>query len=206
MLTRIVVFLIVFALNLLPAFAPPTWMAMSYLGVAHPIASPLEWGILGAVAATLGRLSLARLARILIRHKLLSPSTIDNLEVVRQAIEGRKKLTAVAFLFFAFSPLPSNQLFISYGLTSLPLRLIAIPFFVGRLVSYTFWALTASTAAKKLEFDIADVSPYFGVYFVVLQLVLLSLIYVFAKIDWRVLFTEHKLRWHKAAKQSESEA
>jgi hypothetical protein len=205
-LTRIVVFLIIFGLNLLPAFAPPTWMAMSYLGVAHPVSSPLEWGILGAVAATLGRVSLARLATTLIRHKLLSPGTLDNLEVVRQAIEKRKKLTAVAFLFFAFSPLPSNQLFISYGLTSLPLRLIAFPFFVGRLVSYTFWAFTASTAARKMDFDIADVSPYFGVYFVVSQLLLLFLIYVFTKVDWRVLFTERKLRWNKAAKRPTSGA
>jgi len=37
---------------------------------------------------------------------------------------------------FAFSPLPSNVLFLAYGLTTAPLHLLAIPFFIGRMVSY----------------------------------------------------------------------
>ena len=170
---------------------------MSYLGVAKPLANPLEWSLIGATAATAGRVFLARLSRVVIRHRLLSAGTRQNIDSIREKIEGRRKLTAVLFLFYAFSPLPSNQLFISYGLTTLPLRLIALPFFFGRVVSYTFWAFTASTAVRKMEFDLSEAGPYLGVYFVVSQIALLLLVYVFTRIDWPALFSERKLRWHR---------
>lgn len=197
MLTRVIVFLIIFFLNVVPAFAPPTWMAMSYLGITKPLANPLEWSLIGATAATAGRVLLARLSRVVIRHRLLSASTRQNIDSIREKIESRRKLTAVLFLFYAFSPLPSNQLFISYGLTTLPLRLIALPFFLGRVVSYTFWAFTASTAARKIDFDYSEAGSYLGVYFVVSQIALLFLVYVFTRIDWRALLSERKLRWHR---------
>jgi hypothetical protein len=201
-LTRVIVCLIVFVLNLVPAFAPPTWMAMSYLGVAKPLTNPLEWSLIGATAATAGRVLLARLSRVVIRHKLLSASTRQNIDSIREKIENRRKVTAMLFLFYAFSPLPSNQLFISYGLTTLPLRLIALPFFFGRVVSYTFWAFTASTAARKMEFDVSEASSYLGVYFIVSQIALLFLVYVFTKIDWAALLSERKLRWHRPPVES----
>jgi hypothetical protein len=50
--------------------------------------------------------------------------------------------------------LPSNYLFIAYGLTSLPIAFLLIPFFVGRLVSYTFWVRTASTVVDWLDVDV----------------------------------------------------
>jgi len=77
--------------------------------------------------------------------------------------------------------LPSNYLFIAYGLTSLPIAFLLIPFFVGRLVSYTFWVRTASTVVDWLDVDVDwfGSAPYFIAYYLSSQLLLISFIYTF---------------------------
>ena len=100
-------------------------------------------------------------------------------------------------MFYAFSPLPSNHLFIAYGLTALKLKLVAIPFLLGRTVSYAFWALTASGIAGMLSYDAVKSKSFFGFYFVATQLFGLFTIWIFTRIDWRRLFDEKKLRWRK---------
>lgn len=98
-------------------------------------------------------------------------------------------------LFYAFTPLPSNYVFIAYGLTTLRLALITVPFFIGRFVSYSFWAFTAVAVSRRVSFEDSKALPYFGVYFVATQLLLLSLVFLFTRIDWRILLAEKKFRW-----------
>jgi hypothetical protein len=49
----IVVFAAVYILNILPAFAPPTWMVLSFVGFNHPQFNPLSLALAAAFAATL---------------------------------------------------------------------------------------------------------------------------------------------------------
>jgi hypothetical protein len=60
MLEILVLFVAVFILNINPAFAPPTGMALSYAGFRYPLHSITLLAFVGAIAATLGRLTLAR--------------------------------------------------------------------------------------------------------------------------------------------------
>jgi uncharacterized membrane protein YdjX (TVP38/TMEM64 family) len=201
MLGLFILFAFIFILNLIPAFAPPTWMALSYVGFKYPLQNVMVLALVGAMAATLGRLTLAKLSRAIIRQKVLSQSTRDNIDAIREGLEHRRTLTFGVFLFYAFSPLPSNYLFIAYGLTSLRWRLVAIPFFIGRFVGYSFWAFAGSTAARNIAaFESSEGQSYLGVYFVASQVLLLSVVYVFTKIDWRALFTQKKLKWMTSAR------
>jgi uncharacterized membrane protein YdjX (TVP38/TMEM64 family) len=134
MLEILVLFVAVFILNLLPAFAPPTGIALSYAGFRYPLHSITLLALVGATAATTGRLALAKLSRMIVRQNWMSESARANIDVLREGLEKRRKLTFSVCLFYAFSPLPSNFLFIAYGLTSLEWKLIAIPFFLGRFV------------------------------------------------------------------------
>jgi hypothetical protein len=203
MLNTVLLFLVVFLLNLVPAFAPPTWMVFSYLGFRNPTSNVALLAVLGAGAATLGRTTLARLAHIVIRQRFLSDATKQNIDSIREGLEGRRKLTFSVFLFYAFSPLPSNYLFIAYGLTTMELKLIALPFFLGRSVSYTFWGFTSSTVARLISLESDEALPYLSVYFVVSQILLLYLVYLFTKVDWRALLVEKKLRWmRQSSRQS----
>ena len=110
-------------------------------------------------------------------------------------LERHPNFTFSAFLFYAFTPLPSNYLFIAYGLTTLPIARIATPFFLGRFVSYALWAHGAAVLSEKLDLDNGHTLSYFSVYFVVTQCLLLGIIYVFTRLDWRALLRERKWRW-----------
>ena len=191
----VVLFIVIFMLNLLPAFAPPTWTVMSFIGLTLPSIDFVLLAIVAAVAATVGRIMLAKLSRVVVRQRLLSEQTRCNVDAIKHGIEGRPVMTFGTFLAYAFSPLPSNYLFIAYGLTSLPIAFLALPFFVGRLVSYAFWIKTASAIGDRLELDWFESAPYFVAYFIISQLLLIPIIYGFTRVDWHAVFTGQPFRW-----------
>ena len=168
---------------------------MSFIGLAVPNIDAFLLAFVAAAAATCGRVTLAKLSRALVRQKLLNEQTRRNVDAIRAGIENRRAMTLGTFLGYSLSPLPSNYLFIAYGLTSLPIALLAIPFFVGRLVSYAFWTRTASTVGDWLDWDWIESAPYFVAYFLLSQLLLVPIIYGFTRLDWQALFTEKRLKW-----------
>lgn len=192
----IYIFLMILVFNLAPAFTPPTWMLLSYIQITyHP--HFLALALVGAFAATTGRLLLAKLANLIVRERFLSQRGIANLNVVKAWLQERKKLTFSIFLFYAFSPLPSNQLFLAYGLTDLDLSLISLPFFIGRFTSYFFWIVTASTVAHTLASKVLLSGGFIKSYFLIVQALTLVLVYAFTQIDWQVLFEKKKFAWLK---------
>src|SRR5215469_14055419 len=100
----ILLFLIVFLLNLIPAFAPPTWTVFSFIGFQHPSLNFLPLAFIGALAATSGRLLLAKGSRLIIRQHFLSDPSKQNVDAIRKGLEGKEELTFGLFLFYAFSP------------------------------------------------------------------------------------------------------
>ncbi len=143
------IFFTVFAINVFPVFMPPTWSVLTYFQVRHGL-NVFELAIIGTFAATAGRLILAKLSNLIIRKELLSERTRKNIDVIKNRLVEHKRLTIWVFLFYALAPLPSNQLFLAYGLTDLPLKMIAGPFFIGRFLSYIFWVFTASKITLKV--------------------------------------------------------
>lgn len=188
-------FVVVFALNVIPAFAPPTWMALAWVGFSRPLGNPFVVALVGALAATSGRLVLAKLSRIIIRQRFMSDSMRGNIDVIKDGLERHRTLTFGAFLVYAFGPFPSNYLFIAYGLTSLPLWLVAVPFFIGRCASYSFFVFAASEVSQRLALEATEAQPYFGVYFVISQLLLLGVVFLLARIDWRHFVAARRFRW-----------
>lgn len=190
------VFLIVYLLNLIPAFAPPTWMVFSFIGFRYPRANVAVLAIVGAVAATLGRATLAKLARVVVRQRFMSRQARQSIDTIKDRLEGKRKLTFGAFLLYAFSPLPSNYLFIAYGLTTMDLLLLAIPFFIGRSISYSFWGVASSALGRRINGPLLKHPlSYLTTYFVLVQVFLLWLVYLFTRIDWPTLIDEKKVRW-----------
>jgi membrane protein YqaA with SNARE-associated domain len=188
-------FAVVFALNVVPAFAPPTWMALSWVGFTRPLGNPFGVALIGAVAATSGRLVLAKLSRVIIRQRFMSDTMRANIDVIKDGLERHRTLTFGAFLLYAFSPFPSNYLFIAYGLTSLPFWLVVVPFFIGRCVSYSLFVLTASKVSQRLALEVTEAQQYFGIYFVVSQFLLLGVVFLLARVDWRYLVAARRFRW-----------
>jgi membrane protein YqaA with SNARE-associated domain len=191
----LILFLVVFLLNVIPAFAPPTWMVFSFLGFRFPSHMAWSLALVGAVAAATGRSLLGKLFRTIVRNHWLSEAAKENVDSLKLELENRPKLTFGLFLFYAFTPLPSNYLFIAYGLMTMPLVRLVVPFFIGRFVSYTFWAKSATTVSRKLELEGTEAIGYFSLYFVLTQLALLSVVYAFTRVDWNLLLRDRRWKW-----------
>ena len=196
LLVFVIIFVVVLALNVIPVFAPPTWTVLSLIQIRFS-SNVVLLAIVGAVAATIGRMVLAKLSTLIVRQKILSQSTKQNIDALKARLERNQKLTFSIFLFYAFSPLPSNHLFIAYGLTGLELKPIAIPFLIGRTLSYGFWAFTASSVAQMLDYESINARSFFSYYLVASQLFGLLIIYVFTRIDWRRVFEARRLGWRR---------
>ena len=195
LIASLILFVLIFGLNVIPVFAPPTWMALAFVGFGFPEANAAVITFLGAAAATLGRLTLAKLSHRVLRDKILGGAHRGNIDEIRLRLQTHETLTTGVFFFYAFSPLPSNLLFIAYGLTALPLWRIALPFFLGRSASYGFFVATSATAGRRLDIDWADSTVYVTSWFIVSQLAVIGALLIFAHLDWGVLFREHKLAW-----------
>ena len=53
--TLVLLFGLIFGLNVIPGFAPPTWMAVAFIGFEFPGTNTVLLALVAATAATLGR-------------------------------------------------------------------------------------------------------------------------------------------------------
>jgi membrane protein YqaA with SNARE-associated domain len=139
---------VVFGINLLPAFGPPTWAVLVYFRFRYgEIPIPLLI-IGGAVAAATGRFLLARAFRTFGRR--LPAKRTESLEVLGRVLGQSRGGLVSSFIFFAVAPIPSAQMFEAAGLARIRLAPILGAFFVGRLVSYSVYVGTASAAHNSV--------------------------------------------------------
>ena len=107
----------------------------------------------------------------------------ENLEDARTLLERKRAGTFALFGLFVVSPLPSAQLFIAAGLLDLPLGLLTLAFFLGRLVSYSIYVGVATLADKQLGDVVGQVfgSPWS----IALQIGLLVAVCFLPFVNWR---------------------
>lgn len=138
---------VVFLVNLLPAFGPPTWAVLVFFSLDFDLpAVPLVLG--GALAAASGRFLLANGARKL--RPRLSSARRRRIAQAQAALSANRRRTAAGLGLFALSPVPSGQLFVGAGLMTVPLLPLTAAFFAGRLVSYSIYVSVATVAEKNL--------------------------------------------------------
>jgi membrane protein YqaA with SNARE-associated domain len=175
--------LLVFGINLLPAFGPPTWAVLVFAKL-HWHLNPVALVLLGGFAAMSGRYLLARGAH---RFKKYLPGRyVTNLEGAEELLKRKKNGVIAVVALFVVSPLPSAQLFIAAGLIDLPLGLLTIAFFLGRMVSYSFYVGVATLADKQFGGILhkAFGSPWS----IALQVGLLIAVCLLPLINWKKLF------------------
>lgn len=182
---------VVFGLNVLPAFAPPTWTVLVFFRLKYDIpAAALV--VVGAASAACGRFVLASAFRRLGSH--LPERRRTDLEAVGTVLtEGRRGRWGVLALFL-LSPLPSTQLFEAAGLApQVRLVPVTLAFFAGRLVTYSLYVGGATLAKDTLTQILREgiTSPWA----IALQIVLLGLLVAFVVTPWaRILGYEPKRR------------
>ncbi len=172
-------FAVIFAINLLPAFGPPTWSVLVLFTLNSDL-SPPAIVIGGAVAAASGRFVLATTSRHL-RFRF-SQERRESLEALSETLSGNRGRALAGLGLFALSPVPSAQLFIAAGLLDVRLVPLTAAFFAGRLVSYSLYVGAATAAEASLGTVITDslTSPL-GI---ALQLLMLAGLILLVRTDW----------------------
>jgi hypothetical protein len=171
---------VVFGVNLLPAFGPPTWAVLVFLSFSLEL-RPLWLVPLGAAMAASGRLALAAVSRRF--RTRLSPGRREQLDALQAALTRRRGRALAGIGFFLLSPLPSSQLFIGAGLLDVPLAPVTLAFFAGRLVTYSLYLNGAALVRRSLG-DVA-LDQLHSPWAIALQVVTLTLLGLMLKVDWR---------------------
>ena len=177
----VLLFLVVFGINLLPAFGPPTWSVILLFGLRSQLPLP-ALVLIAALAASGGRFVLAHLFRLFASR--LSERTKTNLAAARAALERKRHSGLMALVFFAVSPLPSAQMFGAIGLAGVRLAPFVGAFFLGRLVSYSFYAGSAQLVAEHTSFGETFQETLTSPLSIALQLLLLAGLVAMTRIDW----------------------
>jgi membrane protein YqaA with SNARE-associated domain len=170
----------VFAVNLLPAFGPPTWAVLVFFSVSYDL-PPVPLVVGGALAAASGRLVLAWGAGRC--RGRFSPERLESLA-------GDRRRAAGGLALFALSPVPSAQLFVAAGLLAVPLLPLTAAFFAGRLVSYSLYVGGATLAADRLG------DTFTGVFTspagIALQVAMLAGLVALLRVDWRAVLQKRQ--------------
>jgi uncharacterized membrane protein YdjX (TVP38/TMEM64 family) len=176
----LILFAIVLGVNLMPAFGPPTWSIIVLYGLNSDLPAPAII-LVAAAAAALGRFVLANGFRLLARH--VSEKTRANLAAAREAFERNRRNAILGIGLFALSPVPSAQLFEAAGLAGVRLTGFTVAFFLGRIVSYSIYALSAKhiRASSFGEAFTHELASPLGLG---LQIVMIAGLVALARIDW----------------------
>jgi uncharacterized membrane protein YdjX (TVP38/TMEM64 family) len=179
---------VVFGVNLLPAFGPPTWAILVWFEIARDL-DPVALVLIGATAATLGRVVLA-LGAGAFRGRL-SARRREGLDAARTVLSGSRGRTAAGLGLFLLSPLPSAQLFVAAGLIAVPLRPLAAAFFAGRLVSYSIYVGLGKAADARFG-DVIE-GAFRSPLGIALQVAMLAALVLLVRIDWVKIVTRRSV-------------
>lgn len=170
---------VIFGVNLMPAFGPPTWSILVLFHLNFDL-EPVLIVPLGALAAASGRFALASAARRM--RERFPPRYLENLDAAEQALTASNTRAYAGLGLFALSPVPSAQLFVGAGLLTVRLLPLTAAFFAGRLVSYSIYVGAASVAKDNLGEVVGDslTSPL-GI---TVQLLMLGALVLLVRVDW----------------------
>jgi uncharacterized membrane protein YdjX (TVP38/TMEM64 family) len=153
--------------------------------------------LVGALAAALGRFTLATASRRL--RRFMSPKRLASLEAAQEVLSGSRRRAAAGLALFALSPVPSAQLFVAAGLMTVPLVPLTAAFFAGRLVSYSIYVAGAS--AVKHSFGSVIAKSLTSPLGIALQVAMLAALVALVRVDWAALIARRARTRQGKAKQ-----
>ena len=147
--------------------------------------------MVGATGATIGRFILKKISGLF--RKFVSGEQKDNLDIIGDYLNKKKYGYVVASFLFGATPLPSNMLFITYGLMRAKSIGIYVGFWFGRTMSYII----------MIYFGNVVLTPFLEIFEDRLTGILLidgigiGVIILFASINWTILITQRKIKFVK---------
>ena len=185
------IFLVLIALNAAPLFVPPTWIVLSSFYAIDPSLDSLTLALVGATGATIGRLILKQISGFF--RRFAGPEQKSNLDVIGGFLNKKRYGYALASFLFAATPLPSNMLFVAYGLMNAKSIALYFGFWFGRVISYYLMISISEVVLTPLLQLFED--RLVGI--LVADGVGVGVVIFFTSINWKLLLTEKKLKFVK---------
>lgn len=186
------IFLLMFVINVVPAFMPPTWLFLSTLYFLFPqYFHPVLLVFTGAFASSFGRFVLSYMGSA--SRRMMREKRRRSMDRVGQALRSKKHAGFILSLFFALSPLPSNFYFLMLGEIRCQYFSIFLGFWLGRLISYWIMINIAQVAFQSLT---AILISRIQAVIIINSLGIISMV-IFILIDWEKLIRERRLAFIK---------
>lgn len=185
------IFLVLIGVNTSPILMPPSWIILTSFYLLDPSLNVFFLAMVGASGATLGRFFLKKISGLF--RKFVGEEQKTNLDIIGDYLNRKKYGYMIASFLFGATPLPSNMLFIAYGLMRAKSISIYAGFWFGRTISYMI----------MIYFGDVVLRPFFEIFEDRLTGILLidgagiGAIILFASINWTVLITQKKIKFVK---------
>ena len=185
------IFLILIGINASPILMPPSWIILTSFYLLDPSLNVILLAVVGATGATIGRFFLKKISGYF--RKFVAEEQKSNLDIIGDYFNHKKYGYVIASFLFGATPLPSNMLFITYGLMRAKSIGIYIGFWFGRIISYVVMIYFGNTV----------LTPFLEIFedrltgILLIDAVGIGLIVLFASINWTVLITQRKIKFVK---------
>ena len=185
------IFLLLIAVNAAPILMPPTWIILSSFYALDSSLDPVELALVGATGATIGRLFLKRISGFF--RRFVGKEQESNLDAIGNFLNKKKFGYTLTSFLFAATPLPSNMLFVAYGMMRAKSIGLYIGFWFGRVVSY-YIMITISEAVLTPFLQLFE-DKIIGI--IMADIVGIGSVVFFTCINWKILLIERKLKFVK---------
>lgn len=185
------IFLVLILVNASPILMPPSWIVLTSFYLIDPSLNVVFLAMIGATGATIGRFFLKKISGLF--RKFVGEEQKSNLDIIGDYFNHKKYGYLLASFLFGATPLPSNMLFITYGLMRAKSIGIYVGFWFGRTISYIM----------MIYFGNAVLQPFLKIFedrltgILLIDGVGIALIVLFASINWTILITQRKIKFVK---------
>ena len=178
-----------FLVNVPPILMPPTWLILASFYLLDDSLNPFELALVGGCGATAGRFVLLRSSMFF--KKYVRGERKTSLDKVTEYLSTKKFGYLLITFLFSISPLPSNVLFVGYGLMGAKNLQIYIGFWAGRVLAY--FAMISISKVVLMPFTDLFEDRLSGI--IIIDVLSIGSLVFFTSIKWDVLLKEKKLRF-----------
>ena len=185
------IFFLLILVNAAPLLMPPTWIILASFYVIDSSYDPLILALVGATGATLGRFILKQIATVF--RRFVQKEQKSNLDAVGSFLNKKKFGYVLTSFLFAATPLPSNILFVTYGLLKAKSIGLYVGFWAGRVASY-YLMISISNIVLTPFVELFE-ERYIGI--LIADALGISVIIFFTCINWTLLLSQRKFKLTK---------
>ena len=185
------IFLLLLGINAAPLLMPPSWIVLSSFLALDQSLDPIILALVGATGATIGRFILKRISHLF--RKFVGQEQKSNLDIIGGFLNRKQYGYPLASFLFAATPLPSNMLFVTYGLMRAKSIGLYVGFWFGRIFSY--YIMLSISDVVLVPFLQLFENTYTGI--LIADGIGIGVVVLFASVDWGVLIKEKKLKFVK---------